>query len=191
RPRPEQHPLASARPRPARARRGGPDDPLPVCRGPAGAGGPPALTGLLQLPCPFVGHYAHAELLCLLQLGLPEPRNLWDTWVHEKALYLGQNHKNYKLKAGADDCEEARAAEEAEEEDEFSFSLVSTCRRYGVSYPFTGAKERLQKSFLTHPEDAPFSEEQIEYAAADAVAVAALYQPQVLAATQAGTLQHL
>src|SRR5262249_51884975 len=74
----------------------------------------PALGALLRLPIPFVGHYAHAEILCLLQLGLPEPARLWDTWVHEKALHLGRNHKTYRLPPAADELARARAGEEVE-----------------------------------------------------------------------------
>jgi DNA polymerase-1 len=139
----------------------------------------------------FVGHYCHAELLCLLQLDLPEPALLWDTWVCEKALHLGLGHKNYRLKPGADDAEQARADEESREEEALSNKLAAACLRYGVLHPFGGDKERLQHSFLEHPEKAPFTKEQIEYAAADAVAAAELYFPQVQAATLAGVLQHL
>jgi DNA polymerase-1 len=150
-----------------------------------------ALAGLFRSPVCFVGHYAHAELLCLSRLGLPEPGSLWDTCVCEKALHMGRNHKKYKLKTNADDADQARAGEEADAEDEFSYRLVSTCQRYGVVHPYAGDKERLQRSFLDHSSDAPFSPEQIEYAAADAVAAAALYPLQVRAATRAGVLQHL
>jgi DNA polymerase-1 len=151
----------------------------------------PALAELLQLPCCFVGHYAHVELLSLLRLGLPEPGMLWDTCVCEKALHLGRNHKKYKLQPNADDADQTRAGEEAEGQDEFNYGLVPTCHRYGVVHPFGGDKERLQKSFLDHPADAPFSGEQIEYAAADALAAASLYPLQVQAATRAGILQQL
>jgi DNA polymerase-1 len=151
----------------------------------------PALARLFQLPCRFVAHYAHAELLCLRRLGLPEPETFWDTWVCEKALHLGRNHKKYKVPAGADDAEEARVAEEGRQEDEFSYGLVATCQRHGVAYPFAGDKERLQHSFLGHPDGAAFSKEQIDYAAADAVAAAALYLSQVQAAARAGVLRHL
>jgi DNA polymerase-1 len=151
----------------------------------------PALKDLLRLPVCFVGHYTHAELLCLWQLGLPEPSILWDTWAHEKALHLGRNHKKYRLGPGADAAEQARAAEEAEEEEHFGNSLAATCHRYNVPYGFAGDKERLQRSFLEHPAYAPFTPEQVEYATADAVAAARLYPRQVLAATQAGILHHL
>jgi DNA polymerase-1 len=151
----------------------------------------PALRQVLWLPVCFVGHYLQAELICLLQLGLPEPTQLWDTWVHEVALYLGKNHKNYKLTADADAAQEARVVQEIEEDNAFSYDLLSTCSRYGVTHPFILGKERMQKSFLDHADGLPFSDEQIEYAAADAEAAARLYQPQVLAATHAGVLGHL
>jgi DNA polymerase-1 len=151
----------------------------------------PSLAELLRLPLCFVGHHAQAELLCLLRLGLPLPATIWDTCVCEKALHMGRSHKKYKLKRGADDADGARAGEQAEEEDELSYKLAPTCQRYGVTHPFAGDKERLQRSFLEHPPDAPFTREQIEYAASDARAAAAVYQPQLRAAAQAGILQHL
>jgi DNA polymerase-1 len=149
----------------------------------------PALAGLLQLPSCFVAHFAHAALLCLRRLGLPEPGTLWDTCICEKALHLGRNHRSYRLSADADDAEQARVAEEVRQEDEFTYGLVATCQRHGVPYVFAGDQERLQQSSLGHADGAPFGREQVEYAAA--VAAASLYLPQVQAATQAGILQHL
>ena len=151
----------------------------------------PFVAELLRLPVCFVAHFAQAELLCLFRLGLLEPRILWDTWVCEKARHLGRQHKKYRVTRDADDAGLARAAEEAEAEAAFSNSLVSTCLRAGVEYPLAGDKERLQRSFLDHPADAPFTTEQVEYAAADAVAAARLYPVQVPAAIQAGLLYHL
>jgi DNA polymerase-1 len=151
----------------------------------------PAVQTVLRLPCPFVGPYAHVELLCLWQLGLAEPSILWDTQVHEVALHLGRNHKRYKVKPGADPLADIRAQEEAREEERFRNTLVATCQRYGVSYPFAGDKDRLQQSFLAGPADAPFTEEQVEYAATDATAAAQLYPHQVAAAARSGILHHL
>jgi DNA polymerase-1 len=151
----------------------------------------PMLEDLFRMPYCFVAHFAQAELFCLFQLGLPAPDMLWDTWACEKALSLGRHHKNYAVRPGADPAATARAEDDAREREVFRYSLVATCDRYGVHHPFAGDKERLQHSFLDHPDDAPFSREQLEYAAADAVAAASLYPHQVLAATQAGPLQHL
>jgi DNA polymerase-1 len=151
----------------------------------------PPVRDVLRLPVCFVGHYAQAELFCLLRLGLPEPGCLWDTWVHEKTLYLGRGHKKYRLRPNAGEADEALAGEEAEQEEAFGYALVATCQRYAVSYPFAGDKDRLQRSFLHHPDDAPFSEEQVLYAAADATAAACLYPLQVTRAAQAGLLHHL
>jgi DNA polymerase-1 len=151
----------------------------------------PVLEDLFRMPYCFVAHFAQAELFCLFQLGLPAPDILWDTWACEKALSLGLHHKNYAVRPGADQAAAARAEDDARVREEFSCSLVATCHRYGVHHLFAGDKERLQNSFLDHPDGTPFSTEQIEYAAADAVAAASLYPHQVLAAAQAGPLQHL
>ena len=51
-------------------------------------------------------------------------------------------------------------------------------------------KARLQQSFLTHPDEARFSEEQIDYAAEDAIAAGQLYPLQVQKAVQHGLLRH-
>src|SRR5207247_8212042 len=106
----------------------------------------PALAQILQLPVRFVGHFTKVELFCLWQLGLTEPRWLWDTWVHEKAQHLGRNHVKYVLSETADVVEEARAKEDAEEHESATNSLVATCQRYGVAYAMEGAKKRLQAS---------------------------------------------
>ena len=140
------------------------------------------LRDLLCLPVPFVGHFAHAELLCLLRLDLPEPRILWDSWVCEKALYLGRHHKKYQLGPGADEAAEALAREQSEAGERWRLSLAQTCLRHGFAHPFAGDKERLARSFLGHPDGAAFTPEQIGYAAADAEAAARLYPPQVAAA---------
>src|SRR5262249_33693265 len=52
-----------------------------------------ALTEVLRLPIPFVGHTLATDLFCLWQLGLPEPEVLWDTWVFSCAAALGRHHK--------------------------------------------------------------------------------------------------
>ena len=151
----------------------------------------PSLTELLRIPLCFVGHFVKGDLFCLLQLNLPEPEQLFDTWVCEKSLTLGRTHKRYKRPVGADDMDEIRAGEAIKAEEDFSLSLVPTCHRYGIAYEMAGRKEGLQLSFLDHPEDAPFTAEQLRYAAEDAIAVARLYPLQVAAITQAGILSHL
>lgn len=149
------------------------------------------LAELLQLPICFVGHFIHVELLCLWKLGLPEPTQVWDTCIFEKASRLGLGHKKYKQKAGADEVEEAQAAQEAAEDEEFSNSLLATCQRYVVPHPFAGNKEQMQASFMTHPDGKAFSQVQIDYAAADAVAAASLYPLQVNQAMKSGLLHHM
>jgi DNA polymerase-1 len=68
---------------------------------------------------------------------------------------------------------------------------MATCQRYGIEHPFVGDKERLQHSFLMHSCGAPFSEEQIQYAASDAIVAARLYPAQVARAAASGLLHHL
>jgi DNA polymerase-1 len=150
----------------------------------------PAVGEVLRLPATFVGHYLRAELFCLWKLGLEEPWMVWDTMACESALHLGLHHKRYR--AGAQTvADEAAAREDAEEERERTLSLLATCSRYGVTHPFAVAKDRLQQSFLAHPAGAPFTPQQIDYAAADAVAAAELYLPQVVEAARRGVLHHL
>jgi DNA polymerase I len=149
------------------------------------------LGDLFRLPVTFVGHRLEAELICLWRLGLPAPDEIWDTWTAEKGLLLGLAHPRYKNTRPADELEEAEAKEEAEEEKELKCSLPATCARRGVLYPFAADKERLQQSFLTHPDGAPFTAEQIEYNAADADAAARVYPVQVQAAVEQGCLRHL
>jgi DNA polymerase I len=151
----------------------------------------PAVRDVLRLPVCFVGHFVQPELFCLRKLDLPEPAILWDAWVSERALRLGRGHKRYRLTPGADEAAQARASEDAEEEEDFLGSLASACRSHGVACPLATDEERLQRSFQEHQEGAPFTAEQIRYAAASAVAAGQLYPLQVNAATRAGLLHHL
>lgn len=151
----------------------------------------PALKKLFGLHIPFVGHFLSAELHCMWQLGFREPRTVWDTYVAEKCFYLGLFKSEL---AFADDANEQlviQANEEDEEDEKIRYGLVETCKRHGVSYRLAVSKDRLQQSFLRHPEDADFTPEQIDYAAADAEAAAALYEPQHTRAMSEGVLSHL
>jgi DNA polymerase-1 len=149
------------------------------------------LADLFRLPVTFVGHSLRAELTCLWRLGLPTPAQLWDTWVAEKCSLLGLSHARYKKAQPADEYEQAEAKEETEEEVELKCSLTATCARRGVAHPFAADKERLQQSFLAHPDGAPFTDEQLRYNAADAGAAARVYPLQVQVAVEQGCLSHL
>jgi len=151
----------------------------------------PYLAELFRSPIRFVGHFLKVEHFCLWQLGLPEPVILWDTWVAEKTRYAGRHNHHYKLKRHADEAEEAQAKEESAEVSEYFHSLVATCDRHGISHKMTASKKRLQESFLSHPDDAPFTQEQIDYAGEDAIVAALLLPTQVVAAVNDGTLHHL
>ena len=146
---------------------------------------------LLRLPVVFAGHNLKAEFLCLWWLGLSAPDRVWDCWTAEKALLLGLYHPRYKKERPADELEEAQAKEEAEEEAELKLDLPVTCARRGVAYRFAADKQRLQQSFLTHPDEAPFTAEQIDYNAADAEAAVRLLPAQTQAALSRGCLAHL
>jgi len=150
-----------------------------------------AVRAIFRLPIRFVGHFAQSELIACWQLGIEEPRMLWDSVVAERSLHLGRYHKGYRVQPAAEGTEKARIEEEIKREDRIRYTLVATCMRHGVDHPSQGDKGRLQRSFLAHPPGAPFSPEQVEYAAADAAAAALLYSPQVVAATRAGIAVHL
>ena len=149
------------------------------------------LEELLRLPVCFVGHAIRGDLFCLLQLGLTEPRILWDTQIHEMALHLGQQHKKYRLTGREDPVEEIQIKQEVQEERQLSYSLLATCGRYGVPFTDPESKGHLQASFLDHNPEDPFTDEQIHYSSEDAVAVARLYLPQVQCAVRTGVLHHL
>jgi DNA polymerase-1 len=150
-----------------------------------------SVRAVLRLPVCFVGHAVQPELFCLWKLGLSEPRTVWDTWVHEKAFGLGRRHRRYWMRPGTGYQDRMRADAEADAEEAFHCGLSSTCQRYGVEYPFDGCKDRVRRSLLDQPDDASFSQEQIESTMSEATAAARLYPAQVLRATQAGILQHL
>ena len=150
----------------------------------------PILNELFQLPICFSAHNAKVELFCLWKLGVQEPNILWDTFICEKTLQMGRHHHKYKTPKKADEPEQIQAKKESKKQKRFSFSLVATCQRYGLAHRMQTQKDRLQKSFLVHPDDAQFSEEQIEYSAEDAIVASRLYPLQIQAAVQNGLLHH-
>ncbi len=151
----------------------------------------PALKRLLSLPITFVGHHMKVEMFCLYQLGLPEPRMIWDTFIAEKAFRLGADHYKYPLRSRGDEVEEIPSREAVRREARFKLSLVQTCHLRGVPYAMAGSKDRLQESFLKHRVEEAFSDEQIQYAAEDAIAASRLYPIQIIEAAQTGCLDHL
>jgi DNA polymerase I len=150
----------------------------------------PVLKRVFRLPVCFIGHFAKVELFCLWKLGIPEPSILWDTFIFEKALQMGRNHHKYKLKKVSDDFDQIQAKAEAKQKQTFGLSLIATCQRYGVAHQMAGNKDRLQQSFLIHKNEEPFSKEQIEYSAEDAIVAGQLYPLQIQKAVQSGLLHH-
>ena len=151
----------------------------------------PLIAEILSLPIPFVGHAIKRDLFCLEQLGLPISREVWDTFIFEKAIQLGSNHWKYRAPRTGDLVERISTKEDLRQEEEFSLSLVATCRRHSIPLSLEVQKSDLQRSFLDHPEGKSFSEEQLHYAAEDAQAVAQLYLRQTAGALQQGILSHL
>ncbi|MBT3511421.1 MAG: hypothetical protein HN472_17985 [Nitrospina sp.] len=149
----------------------------------------PHLRKIFQLPYHFCAHYAKVELFCLWKLGLAESPCIWDSFIFEKALHLGRYHHKYKIQNRKDEMQTILAKEEVSEKKKFSYSLVASCQRYGITYAMENSKERLQKSFLIHGGE-KFSKEQIEYSAEDAVAAAKIFPLQIDKAARAGILRH-
>ncbi len=147
------------------------------------------LGDVLRMPVVFVGHHLKSELFCLLKLGLPEPAELWDTYIHERAQHLGKFRANKRDAAGT--AEEIEEKERLNEMETHFFSLVATCNRYGVTHRHAALKAELQESFLRHAEGLPFSALQIEYSAEDSIVAAELYQLQVARACRTGILRQL
>ena len=150
----------------------------------------PSLQAVLDVPIPFSCHFGGAELTCLWQLGLHEPRTVWDSWVAAHAQVLGHYHSRYQAKDAEDEVE-AEGASEAQSAISNHCDLLSVCSRHGFEHPFANRKEQMQRSFLAHAPDQTFTTDQLEYAVADAVASAHLYMPQVLEALRTNTLNHL
>lgn len=150
-----------------------------------------SLAAILCLPIPFVLHYAKGDLFCIWKLGMTEPDTLWDSWVHEKALHMGRNHVRYHINPTATEGEQIQTREDLVFVERIRYGLIPTCQRYKIATPFAGNKTDLQQSFLNHPLEAPFTSEQIDYAAEDSLAVAKLYPVQINEAARHGILQHL
>ncbi|MBF0238105.1 MAG: hypothetical protein HQM12_10390, partial [SAR324 cluster bacterium] len=151
----------------------------------------PSLAEMLKFPIPYVAHYAPAELMCLLKMGIPLPRQIWDTCICERALTLGNFHPQYDEKPNDSVPQEIENKAKNKKFKEQYYSLINTEKRYQLKHNFAAQKERLQKSFLGHPPGVNFSREQIDYAAEDALIVAKLYFHQILHASSKGLLHHL
>ena len=146
---------------------------------------------VLDLPVPFACHHAKAELFALWSLGLREPRLVWDTLLAEKALRLGRCPLRARARRAEDDAEAARLKRAAAAEEAESLALERTAARYGITVPSRGAKATLQASFLTKPLEAPLTQTEVDYCAADAQATAAIREPQRAACDRAGILEAL
>ena len=140
---------------------------------------------VLDMPVPFVCHFAKAELSVLWALGLREPRTLWDTYLAERALCLGKSRYRAVARVARSDEEAADEKRRGQVEEAFSLSLLQVANRYGVPTHAPHSKEQLQTSFLSKPFDEPLTRDEIEYCAADARATAGIREPQRVACDRA------
>jgi DNA polymerase I len=147
---------------------------------------------LLRLRTVFVAHYCNAEFKTLWRLGLePVFPQMYDTWVAGRALTLGTGHRSIDLLTEADENEDWVLEEQARQMLVGHLSLLGQCKVYGIEHPFALAKELLRRSFLTHGPGERFSDRQIQYAAADAIATLRLYLAQQQDVIDAGLYPHL
>lgn len=147
---------------------------------------------LLRLRTLFVAHNIKAEFQTFSSLGLdPILPQTYDTYVAARCLLLGKGHPSIELKRRAQEEEDWEGLERAVAQISSLLSLAGQCEAYGIPHPYAGSKTHLQTSFLDHPEHAPFSKMQVDYATADADCTLQLYlaqQPDIL---KAGLHAHL
>lgn len=142
---------------------------------------------VLNCPFPFCCHFAPAELNCLWQLGLREPRTIWDTWVAQRVQLLGRHHRRNHGGSADDD---AAAEDRAKLEIINRCDLLAVCRNHGIAHGFAHHKKAFQQSFLEMRNEA-FTDDQLAYAVEDAVVAARLYPLQINEAVRTNTLDHL
>jgi DNA polymerase-1 len=147
---------------------------------------------LLRLRTLFVAHNIKAEFQTFWSLDLdPILPQTHDTYVAARCLLLGTGHPSIELKRRTQEEEDWNGLETANTQISSLLSLAGQCEAYGIPHPYAGSKVHLQASFLEHPENAPFSKTQIDYAMADAELTLQLYlaqQPDIL---KAGLHAHL
>lgn len=147
---------------------------------------------LLRIHTVFVAHHFGAEWHCLWALGLdPVLHQTYDTHIAAKALLLGHGHPLIDLKQNAKSDGDWKAEEKAETQITSVLSLSGQCEAYQIPHRYGRAKGLLQRSFLDHEQGAPFGEEQVQYALADAEMTLNLYlaqQPDIIAS---GLASHL
>jgi len=103
----------------------------------------------------YICHNAVAEVSCMLELGLARPKNIWDTMVQDKKLFLG-------LEPG--------------------FSLLDCCKRFSIP-TITEAQKQIWRSLIinNYPNyTAAEKQKIIEYNVTDVEENAALFMAQCL-----------
>lgn len=147
------------------------------------------LQPIFDLPVTYVAHHAKAELHCIWQLGLQEPKLWWDTCIAERARYLGKHMFDANQTFGSL-TDEIEAKQQHKEKNIIRYGLAATAQRYGIEHAFSLNKAELQHSFLDYG-GGEFTDEQIEYAAEDTITAAKLYVPQHQQLLVQGLTNHL
>jgi len=147
-----------------------------------------AVQRLFDLPVRFCAHSAGGDLAAWWSLGLREPRELWDTYVAERALSLGQAPRSATKRHHSNGSGDKQREEAAGDMEAARLTLHATASRHGVTVSSQQFQQKpdFQSGFLTKPFDAPLTGEESAYAAADAQLTAEIYLPQRAACDQAG-----
>lgn len=147
------------------------------------------LQPLLDLPTTYIAHHAKAELHCIWQLGLTAPRIIWDTCIAERARYLGlhmfDNQQHFESLE-----DEINAKDAHDQSNSIRYALNAVAARYDISHQFNTTKPQLQQSFLNY-NGGGFTNEQVNYAAEDAIVAAKLFMPQQQQLMLQGCHNHL
>ena len=151
----------------------------------------PLVQQVLDLPVPFASHYAKAELFAHLVTRLARTPHPLGHAAGGEGACLGGCPLRARVRRSESDEEAVRLKEDATAREDQSLSLDATAARYGVVIPRASAKATLQSSFLTKPLDAPLTQIEVEYCAADAQATAEIRILQRLACDRAGICEVL
>jgi DNA polymerase-1 len=147
----------------------------------------PAVNRLLGLHVTFVAHNIKAEFQTFWALGLdPILTQTYDTFIAARALLLGRSSPEMSRLMQARLAEDLSDVDEASAAVETLLSLAGQARIYGRPHQFAATKDQLQRGFLNHPTDAPFTDLQLRYAMADAEATLAVYRAQQSDVTEHG-----
>ncbi len=134
-----------------------------------------ALQKLLNSGVKVAVHYVKAEYHCLKTIGITFPTNLFDSHLGALALNLGKFHHRYISENPESDKEAQENKAQSDGKKLYHSSLLGVCQKYGIKHHFRNSKKKLQLSFDKVGPNESFTQEQIEYAAEDAIVEADIY----------------